>query len=437
MVFHYDFEVLKAFAFWFESQLGIEVDSQCDFEKAVAKINSSEPPELIIAGECVPTSTLFEYLIRTKNKTAVIYIGKNEDVVSLISQGLNLIGTMKITDEPGKILPIFQKHFKNEDTHKNSKSGYCRIHISLLLRTIPLGGDIYVKLNESKYVKLFKKGALFTQEDLSKIWHVKKLDYLYIHRFDADSFIERLQEDLERIIQSASEDKREIQNEIIAAQDAIQSLASLLGFSPKVVEVTKASVRATLKLIGKNPKLKDLVFEDLLKQQESISTHSIMIAQVACCIASKMNWPSETVFQKLVLAAFLHDIALPKPEYSKIRNKKQLMMYKDHIDPFEFDRLKNHPYAGGEMIMSIPDIPQDVFNILIQHHEDPEGKGFPRGLNAASISPLAAIFIIAEEAVHLYSESRGNIEIEKYLSTEVPDYTSGAFRKISQSLKAA
>jgi HD-GYP domain-containing protein (c-di-GMP phosphodiesterase class II) len=248
----------------------------------------------------------------------------------------------------------------------------------------------------------------------------------------------KLQEDLDRLAHSSTDDDpKEVLNVVSEAQDAVLSLTNTFGFSPQVMEITQSSVKATLKAIGKSPKLSSLVFDKLLKNKNLVSSHSVMTAQVACCIALKLNWPSESTFHKLILASFLHDIALPKPEFALIRNKAQLNMFRDKLSALDFDRIKNHPYAAGEMVMNMQEVPQDVFTIITQHHEDAEGKGFPRGLNSASIAPLAAIFIIAEEVVHLYMQSEGKIEIEKYLSTQLPNYPTGTFRKIANSLKAA
>jgi HD-GYP domain-containing protein (c-di-GMP phosphodiesterase class II) len=438
LLFHSETDSLKSFAFWLESQLGFHIHQEHSLEKALLQIKSEEAPKLIVAGDCEQSNNLFKFIASNQIRTPMIFIGRKNLSVASVNNGLNLIGEMTVGDEPSKLMSLVQKNFSPEDLRVQVDGFYCRIHISLLLRIVPLMGDIYLKLGEHKYVKLFKKGTLFTKDDLNKIWHVKKLEYLYVHKSEAHSFMSKLQEDLDRLAHSSTDDDpKEVLNVVSEAQDAVLSLTNTFGFSPQVMEITQSSVKATLKAIGKSPKLSSLVFDKLLKNKNLVSSHSVMTAQVACCIALKLNWPSESTFHKLILASFLHDIALPKPEFALIRNKAQLNMFRDKLSALDFDRIKNHPYAAGEMVMNMQEVPQDVFTIITQHHEDAEGKGFPRGLNSASIAPLAAIFIIAEEVVHLYMQSEGKIEIEKYLSTQLPNYPTGTFRKIANSLKAA
>jgi HD-GYP domain-containing protein (c-di-GMP phosphodiesterase class II) len=438
LLFHSETDSLKAFAFWLESQLSFHVHHENNLEKAFLYLKSEEAPHLIVAGDCEQANNLFKFIATGQIRTPVIFIGRKNLRVAQTGTGLNLIGNMNVTDEPSKLMGLVQKNFSAEDLHDQVDGYYCRIHISLLLRIVPLMGDIYLKLGEYKYVKLFKKGTLFTKDDLNKIWHVKKLEYLYVHKSEADGFMKKLQEDLDRLANSSSsEDSQEVLTVVSEAQDAVISLTNTFGFSPQVMEITLSSVKATLKAVGKSPKLSGLVFDKLLKNKNLVSSHSVMTAQVACCIASKLNWPSESTFHKLILASYLHDIGLPKPEFALIRNKAQLNLFKDKLNAIDFEKVKNHPYAAGEMVLNIHEVPQDVFTIITQHHEDADGKGFPRGLTSASIAPLSAIFIIAEEVVHLYMQSEGKIEIEKYLATELPNYPSGTFRKIANSLKAA
>ena len=53
-------------------------------------------------------------------------------------------------------------------------------------------------------------------------------------------------------------------------------------------------------------------------------------------------------------------------------------------------------------------IPSDVERVLLQHHETPNVQGFPRGLGMKQITPLAAIFIVAEDFVDILFEKSFN-----------------------------
>ena len=66
---------------------------------------------------------------------------------------------------------------------------------------------------------------------------------------------------------------------------------------------------------------------------------------------------------------------------------------------------------------------------MLQHHERPDGSGYPRGLNATQISPLGALFIIAEDLVHEALEGEG-VTVDSFFTKKAPLYSRGQFKKI-------
>ena len=48
--------------------------------------------------------------------------------------------------------------------------------------------DIYVKLSELKYLKLFHKGAPFAQDDVAKYHGTKKIEYFYVKVAEAEGY---------------------------------------------------------------------------------------------------------------------------------------------------------------------------------------------------------------------------------------------------------
>jgi hypothetical protein len=83
-------------------------------------------------------------------------------------------------------------------------------------------------------------------------------------------------------------------------------------------------------------------------------------------------------------------------------------------------------------------IPLDVDIIIHQHHERPDGKGFPAKLNYMKINPLSAVFILAHEIMNFHkdhpakaTESGGVKDFIKSLSIE---YNKGYFKSLVQAM---
>ena len=57
-------------------------------------------------------------------------------------------------------------------------------------------------------------------------------------------------------------------------------------------------------------------------------------------------------------------------------------VYKKPAALTELDRelIRRHPEDGARMLRSIEFLP-DVFDIILAHHEEPDGTGYPRGLD--------------------------------------------------------
>ncbi len=80
------------------------------------------------------------------------------------------------------------------------------------------------------------------------------------------------------------------------------------------------------------------------------------------------------------------------------------------------------------------EIPPDVDLIILQHHERPDGTGFPRRADSGFISPLAAILIIAEDMVIEAFRKGDAFSITKFYTEKLLEYNSGNFKQVLKIL---
>lgn len=98
--------------------------------------------------------------------------------------------------------------------------------------------------------------------------------------------------------------------------------------------------------------------------------HSSRVAHYAVKTATEMKLPKQRV-QNLYLAAILHDIG-------KINIPKIVLQKPDKLTDAEFELVKKHPGDGAEMIRHTPYA--ELADIVEQHHERVNGRGYPFGL---------------------------------------------------------
>lgn len=228
----------------------------------------------------------------------------------------------------------------------------------------------------------------------------------------------------------------EAQKHLIAQVDSIYSLSNQLGFNEEVQEFTRQSVLTTINKIKQAPKLSSVLIRLELDEEKYIASHSILLAFVSCAIASKLEWNSDTTSFKLTLAALLHDITLKNHKLASIQSLTELREKQALFSDEEMKAFYNHPADAAACAQKFDEIPSDVDLILSQHHERPDGSGFPKGLTSTRICPLSVVFIIAHDLVDFVlgkdkSQNRmSESDLKEFVANYPPQYIVGNFKRV-------
>ncbi len=87
-------------------------------------------------------------------------------------------------------------------------------------------------------------------------------------------------------------------------------------------------------------------------------------------------------------AAILHDIGKIGTDISILRKEGKLT-------DEEWEAIKEHPLIG-ERILEPVEFLKEVRMIIHQHHERPDGRGYPNGLKLENLSLLSRIISVAD-----------------------------------------
>jgi PAS domain S-box-containing protein/putative nucleotidyltransferase with HDIG domain len=115
--------------------------------------------------------------------------------------------------------------------------------------------------------------------------------------------------------------------------------------------------------------------------------HQRRVAELSVAIARELMFREEKV-KAIDLAAQLHDIG-------KINVPTEILSKPGVLGELEMDIIRTHPRTGYEILKDI-DLPWDLAEIILQHHERPDGSGYPRGLKGESILSEARIIAVAD-----------------------------------------
>lgn len=313
-------------------------------------------------------------------------------------------------------------------------SGYTKIKVTLLEKVGILRGDLYIQLSANHFVKLYQEGDLFGPADFHRVTQEKQLEYLYLKGKTVQEFVQKYTDQVE---QKISENKIPSLKEAIEVNEAVHetlhSMAEDLGLAKETQQLAKTQMRVMLRSVGKSPKLKTFLHKLSKFKGEYLSTHSMATGYLACAIATQFEWGSEATFQKLTLAALLHDIALDNSKHAEILTKKDLELTPLNLDDFE--KVQQHCQKAAELVRGFTETPPDVDVIILQHHEAPDGSGFPRGLRHSYISPLASVFSVAHEIADRSVRLGHNYSFGEHLAEMKARYGAfSGYRKILDAI---
>ncbi|NLP30638.1 MAG: diguanylate cyclase [Clostridiales bacterium] len=125
------------------------------------------------------------------------------------------------------------------------------------------------------------------------------------------------------------------------------------------------------------------LFNDIKNEE----THSENVCKLSKKIGKTMNL-SERELDVLELAAQFHDIG-------KVAIDSKLLEKTTPLNNNELRQLKRHPHLGFTILVNLTSY-INISEIVLCHHERPDGKGYPNGLKDADIPLESKIISVAE-----------------------------------------
>ncbi len=115
--------------------------------------------------------------------------------------------------------------------------------------------------------------------------------------------------------------------------------------------------------------------------------HSRRVAELSVAISNEMGMPKDRV-RKLELASLLHDIG-------KIGTPESILRKPGMLQPEEYEKIKEHPAKGAEILSMITGF-KEIVTWIRHHHEWYDGKGYPDCIAAEHIPLEARILAVAD-----------------------------------------
>ena len=126
----------------------------------------------------------------------------------------------------------------------------------------------------------------------------------------------------------------------------------------------------------------------LLDYDEGTFQHSVNVAYLSVLVGIKMKLSNRQLYD-LALGALLHDIG-------KLRIPHDVLNKPGQLTDNEYALIKQHPYQGLCVLERNSVISTSVLQIILQHHENYDGTGYPRHLKGDHSYLLARIVHVCD-----------------------------------------
>lgn len=136
-----------------------------------------------------------------------------------------------------------------------------------------------------------------------------------------------------------------------------------------------------------NSNMAETIIESLHKKSLKEKHHSLTISELCQNIGRAMNMP-DTEIRKLKEAGVLHDIG-------KIVLSDDIIRKDGPLTEEELREMEHHPVVGYR-ILNLFDETLDLADGILNHHENWDGSGYPRGIKGEEIPIIGRVIAVAE-----------------------------------------
>ena len=256
-------------------------------------------------------------------------------------------------------------------------SDYLPIDSSSLRTDTKIGCDLYLHVNtiaDGRYV-LYCRGDVVFENAKREMLVDKNISRLFIKKDDQQKYYKYLESNFQNIISDtriSSDEKTKI------VYSAATNLVKDLLEDPRAgnVERTKTFAYNMVDYIIKEGRAAHSLLKIAIHEYYTY-THSVNVAAVGTLFAKELDFGEEDL-KGFCSGILLHDVGKTKIS-TDILNKK------GKLTEEEFAIVKKHPELGVAILKETGNSFTDEYTITLQHHENYDGTGYPRGLKKDEI----------------------------------------------------
>lgn len=291
-----------------------------------------------------------------------------------------------------------------------------------------LNYDVYLELTSTKFVRIIQKKVKYHSALIQK-YALKGVKYLYLKKEDQVRFLEENMTRFSKILSSNIPLEKIIAIETVCYQ-LIREYITEIGVTDKILKFVSLFLKSMTKHFEARQKKLVKILDHFFLDSIEIADRGVLLFYTCSSILKNMGWESVTIRDKMGLASLLYDVYLDEDlcEIYETNGDEWGKLGKEEQDIFI-----EHARKASQLASQFTHIPEAEF-IILDHHELPDGKGFPRKLTATSMGALSCVFVLALHFVRYYVRL-GPKKLKMIIHKLESDFGRGNFRDAVTGLK--
>lgn len=392
---------------------GMELVASVDNGKKAQEVLISEHIDAIVINVETKEFSFFEvvkFIKQKKPKVLIILISESQKVMGEYFYNEKEILKLGIAASYIKPFPIYKlvKYIENSFQHKQwtkivqddatadsnedikseevseSDQQFTSLKASSFQHNNMAIFDIFLRLGKNKYMKIFRLGDKIDGPRISKYENENEPLRLFFKTRDRLSYINFTNELIKRQVQSTRKSSTSTVDAVNTSSKLFVEEIYTSGLPAHLIEESVSLCENIYLTIDRNENLR-LLLASLVDVENSEELHVSLTAFYTAIICKHVDWVTSHSRDNIILGALLHDIG-------KIKLSKRIRYLEESkMSAKELAEFQKHPEYGVELLDNISEIPEQVKQIVYQHHELNTSHGYPNGLSAKKIYPLAKI----------------------------------------------
>jgi HD-GYP domain-containing protein (c-di-GMP phosphodiesterase class II) len=263
-------------------------------------------------------------------------------------------------------------------TIPSSTNEYTAISKDALVENTKIEFDVFLKNDlggNSRYILFCRGNQEFSAERKGELLG-RNTHRLYISTKDTNKYLKYQEKNLKQIVEDSSKSSLQKSGALyqvakILAQDVLDDPKS-----GQTIERASAWVGNTIAHIIQNQNTFSSLFE-VASHNYHMTTHSINVSVIGLLFGEYLSLqPNE--LESLGTGLLLHDVG-------KSTLPQEILNKDGTLTSEEFEIIKKHPKAGLDLLEHNDNIDELSLKIVIQHHENSDGTGYPYGIGGSDI----------------------------------------------------